>query len=216
MRCVVKPQLKRYGFPVVWELAFIITYIVLPETVKTLNLFLLFYLGICIYFYKDFSFHRYFKCFNKFKKFWLPIVVTTAVGIIMTMIKMRLMGMGLIDLSDMYAMTRRNTPVAEALFGITTIFFQPIAEELFFRKAIMEFDDKKTTILTFVLGLLLCAFSNSYMPVGLLVAVIFALPYAFSYLYSRNVYVPITAHIIVMAYQNLPNVIYDLARISMQ
>ena len=213
----MKTLIREYAFPILWELLFIILYIVLPDTVKTLGLFMVFYLGICIYYYKDFSFHRYFKNFNKPGKFWLPIILSLIMVIVLDFARSKLVEKGIIMYgADIYSMTRRNNPLSEAMFGITTILLMPIAEELFFRKAIIRFDSNKTTIITVILGLVLCGFSHSYMPMGLLMTIVFAVPYALSYVYTKNVYVPMTAHILYMAYENLPNIIYDLARISMQ
>ncbi|WP_035767323.1 CPBP family intramembrane glutamic endopeptidase [Butyrivibrio sp. NC2002] len=213
----MKTLFKQYAFPVIWELLFIISYLIIPDTYKTLGLFMVFYLGICIYYYKEFSFHRYFKNFNKVKTFWAPIVLAFAAVVILDVVKTTLLSNGLISIAtDMYSITRKNTPLAEAMFGLTTILLQPIAEELFFRKAIIMFDSKRSTLITVIIGLILCGFAHSYMPLGFTVTVIFAVPFAIAYVYSKNVYVPMTAHILYMAYVNLPNIIYDLARISMQ
>ncbi|MCR5656313.1 MAG: CPBP family intramembrane metalloprotease [Butyrivibrio sp.] len=208
---------KKYAFPVVWELAFIIAYILLPDTIKTLNIFIIFYLGIGIFYYKEFSFHRYFRNLKSFKGFWIPVIATFIAGLILHYLKTDVIRANLPWISTQtYSITRRNSLLSELTYAFTVIFVGPIAEELLFRKAIMSFESKNLTIITFFVGLLLCAFSHAYLPVGVMEALILAVPFSIAYYYTRNIYVPITVHILLMMYEQLPDIAYDLARISMQ
>ena len=80
---------------------------------------------------------------------------------------------------------------------ISTIIFPPIAEEVFYRKAIIKFDTKGILIFTSSVGMILYALEHSLSWLGILETIIIAVPLTISYIKTKNVYIPMTAHFLV-------------------
>lgn len=211
----MKSQIKNLAFPIVWELLFIAFCIIKPF--KTLYIFFVFYMVLAVYFSKDFSFKEYSGNFKSFKKFWIPVVLTAVGAQLAYIVKMNFIQANFIGVLDgTYGITWENSYIGELLYAITILFLLPISEELFFRKALMNFESCKMALLTFVLGLILCGLSYAYLPLGVIEAMVLSLPYAIAFFCTRNIYVPITVHILFMMYQHIPSIIYDVARISLR
>ena len=212
----MKSQIKNLAFPLVWEMLFVIFCIIRPF--KTLYIFFVFYLVLTVYFAKDFSFKDYFANFKDVKKFWIPVVITMVGAILAFLANKNLILPSFSDvLNDgTFDFTWENSYMGEFLRAATILFMRPIAEELFFRKAVMNFDSAASAILTFSLGLVLCGLSHAYLPLGMVEYIVMALPLAAAFFCTRNIYVPITVNVCFMMYQYLPEIIYDVARISMR
>ncbi|WP_026509583.1 CPBP family intramembrane glutamic endopeptidase [Butyrivibrio sp. LC3010] len=211
----MKSQIKNLAFPIVWELLFIAFSIIKPF--KTLYIFFVFYLVLLVYYSKDFSFAEYSRNFRSFKKFWIPVVLTAVATQLAYIIKQNLIMDNFIGVLDgTYGITWENSYIGEFLYAITLLFLCPVSEELFFRKALMDFDSATSAMLTFVLGLVLCGFSYAYLPLGVVSAMVLAIPYAIAFFCTRNIYIPITVHILFMMYQHIPSIIIDVARISLR
>ena len=82
------------------------------------------------------------------------------------------------------------------LFAISTILFPAITEETFYRKNMISFKNKKTLVITTLLSMLLYALEHSLSIWGICLTMIWALPLSISYIKTKNVYVPMTAHFI--------------------
>ena len=211
----MKSQIKNLAFPLIWELLFIIFVILKPF--KTIYVLLVFYLVLIVYFAKDFSFKDYFANLKDIKKFWLPVVLTIVAMQVAHMINKDLITPAFVDAADgIYHATQDNSYSGEIIHALTLLFLLPIGEELFFRKAIMNFDSAFSAIGTFVLGLVLCGFSYACLPLGVVEYMVLSLPLAAAFFCTRNIYVPITVHVLYMMYQNLEGIIYDFARLSMR
>lgn len=91
----------------------------------------------------------------------------------------------------------RNNLFQLILFAMSTIIFPPIAEEVFYRKAIIKFDTKGILILTSFVGMILYALEHSLSWLGILETIIIAVPLTISYIKTKNVYIPMTAHFLV-------------------
>ncbi len=211
----MKSQIKNLAFPIVWELLFIAFCIIKPF--KTLYIFFVFYLVLVVYFSKDFSIKEYSRNFRSLKRFWLPVALTVIGAQMAYMVKQHLIQANFVGVLDgTYGITWENSYIGELLYAVTILFLCPISEELFFRKALMIFDSATSAMITFVLGLLLCGLSYAYLPLGVVEAMVLSLPYAIAFFCTRNIYVPITVHMIFMMYQHVPAIVYDVARISLR
>ncbi len=211
----MKSQIKNLAFPIVWEALFIAFCIIKPF--KTLYIFFVFYLVLAVYFARDFSFKEYSRNFKSLKKFWIPVAFTIVGAQIAYMVKMNLIQANFIGILDgTYGITWENSYIGELLYAITILFLCPVSEELFFRKAIMCFDSATCALLTFVLGVVLCGLSYAYLPLGIVEAMVLSFPYAIAFFCTRNIYVPITVHMLFMMYQHIPSIVYDVARISLR
>ena len=62
----------------------------------------------------------------------------------------------------------RNNLFQLILFAMSTIIFPPIAEEVFYRKAIIKFDTKGILIFTSFVGMILYALEHSLSWLGIL------------------------------------------------
>ena len=93
------------------------------------------------------------------------------------------------------------------------IVIKPVAEELFFRKALIRFDNKKQTIIFAVLSLVLCALTRAHGPLGILEWAIMALPVTIAYIATKNIYISVMAHVLFEFYDNIYEVLYTVGRI---
>lgn len=107
-------------------------------------------------------------------------------------------------------MLKRDTPVRLIAFAISTMFLPAITEESFYRKSIISFRSKPTLVLSAVFGMLLYAAEHSLKPWGIFLTAIWALPLTISYIRTKNVYVPMTAHFIVNVFGNGVTVIMTI------
>ena len=82
------------------------------------------------------------------------------------------------------------------VFAISTIILPPITEELFFRKSIIAFKSKGILMFTALIGMFLYAVEHSLSIWGIFLTMIWALPLTVSYIKTKNIYVPMTAHLI--------------------
>ncbi len=207
--------LKRIYIPLIWELAFIIATILMPK--QAFYLFFVFYLGLLTYFYfiyKQFSFRKLYKNFGRFLTFWLP-VVATFIGLFFAN-KIRLfLSMkfyGVID-EGAVKMIVHNDIIPTLFYALMMIVMKPVAEEFFFRKALIKFDNKKQTIIFTVISLVLCALTRAHGPLGILEWVIMALPVTVAYILSKNIYISVMAHVLFEFYDNIYEVVYTVGRI---
>jgi len=79
---------------------------------------------------------------------------------------------------------------------MSTILLPPIVEETFYRKNMISFENIVVLILTTLLGMLMYAIEHSLAVWGILLTMIWALPLSISYIKTKNIYVPMTAHFI--------------------
>ena len=93
------------------------------------------------------------------------------------------------------------------------IILKPVAEELFFRKAIIKYGSRKKVIAFTVLSLLLCALSRAHGLIGIAEWMLMALPVTIAYVATRNIYISLTAHVLFEFYDNIYAVVYMIARI---
>ena len=79
---------------------------------------------------------------------------------------------------------------------LSTIIFPPIVEETLFRKNLISFKNNKILIFTTLLSMFLYALEHSLTLWGIFLCMIWTLPFSISYIKTKNIYVPMTAHFI--------------------
>lgn len=156
-----------------------------------------FYLIIAVYFalWHDWGFRNWFVEWKKGKVFWFPVlftilgtIVAFGLGELVVMIFPHGQnGMGVFGVNNL------STMIA---FIFTTIFLPPIAEEMFYRKALTAFDSKAVIITTAIISVLLYASEHSMMPLGFFQACLWGIPFSIAYIKTKNIYVSMTAHLI--------------------
>ncbi len=207
--------MKRIYIPMAWELAFVIATIIWPK--QAFHLFFGFYSGLLIYFYfiyKQFSFRKLHKNFGKITGFWLPVAATFIGLVIAGKLRMMLSSQFAYKLDEnAVSIIVHNDIVPTFFYALMMIIIKPVAEELFFRKALIRFDSKKQTICFTILSLVLCALTRAHGPLGILEWAIMALPVTVAYIATRNIYISVMAHVIFEFYDNIYEVAYTVGRI---
>ncbi len=191
-----KQQIKRLAFPILWNVAYLLINFRFNSTYR-IYCDMVFYLVLAVYFIciGTVRFKALWDNWKRGRSFWLPVLFTGlgmagAFGIGMAL---SLVFPGVPDGIGVFKVTDVPSIIA---FALTTIFLPPIAEEAFYRKEIINFSSRASLILTAAAGILLYASEHSLRPFGLLISSIWAIPMTISYIKSRNIYIPVTAHFI--------------------
>lgn len=182
--------------PITLECLFVLCCL-LFETQYYIYINFLFYISLVIYFYnrKDFSLREWITNLKSGKKFCKQVVLTIlffAFSFILTSILESVFP----KLDDGMIPLKADNWLKLILFVASTIILPPIAEEMFYRKSLICFKDKKTLIFTTVFSMFLYALEHSFTLWGIFLCMIWALPLSISYIKTKNVYVPMTAHFI--------------------
>ncbi|MCX7884285.1 MAG: CPBP family intramembrane metalloprotease [Caloramator sp.] len=190
-----KLQLKYLIMPVIWHILYLI-FSAQFNSVHRVYCDLIFYLVLVIYFVViDYiSIRDLLKEWKKGKKFWIKVLYTAILEIIAFGISFILLKL-LPNINDgMLAFKVVNIQTLIA-FAVTTILLPPIAEEAFYRKAIINFDNKISLLISIAIGTLLYASEHSLKPLGFIEAMIWSVPFTAMYVKTRNIYIPLTAHL---------------------
>lgn len=85
-----------------------------------------------------------------------------------------------------------------AAFAISTILLPPLAEELFFRKSLIVLNrSKKILIITTSISIILFGLEHSLSILGFIEGALIGIVLSFSYIRTKNIIIPVTAHFIV-------------------
>ncbi len=206
----MKKYVKTNLFPIIIEVIFIISCFIVPREYYIYTNFC-FYLTLAIYFWcrKDFSLKEWIHNLKSGKKFWMSVLLTAMGFMGAFVITTVLEGMfsnfntGMIGL-------RRNSWITLIIFAMSTILLPPIVEETFYRKNMISFENKVVLIITTLLGMLMYALEHSLAILGILLTMIWALPLSISYIKTKNVYVPMTAHFIGNLFGNGIDIIFTI------
>ena len=203
----MKQYIKGLSVPILWEALFIISCVVLPKEYYIYTNFL-FYFGIILFFIQkgSFSLNELKTNIVAGKKFWLPVALTI-LGLILAFAISYLPEIFFPNLNEGTIGLKRDTWLTLILFSISTIIFPPLAEELFYRKAIINFQSKKILFITTIISMILYALEHSLSWYGILMTMIWAIPFSISYIRTKNIYIPMTAHFIVNLIGNGSSVI---------
>lgn len=188
--------IKLNALPIIIEIIFIISCFIVPKKYYIYTNFI-FYLSLLLIFIvkKEFSLKEWIKNIKSGKKFWKQVIVTSIFFILAFGVTIVLENMfpkfdtGTIGL-------KRDNWFKLILFTISTIIFPAITEETFYRKNMISFKSKSILIITTILSMLLYSFEHSLAIWGILLTMIWAIPLSVSYIKTKNIYVPMTAHFI--------------------
>lgn len=188
--------LRKNIIPIIIESVFILSCFIFPKKYFIYTNFI-FYLLLLIYFCikKDFSLKEWLSNIKDGKRFWKQVSITALLFIsafIITIILENLFpnyNTGTIAL-------RRDSWLTLTIFAISTIILPAITEETFYRKNMISFQNKRMLISTTLLSMFLYAIEHSLTIWGIFLTMIWALPLSISYIKTKNIYVPMTAHFI--------------------
>ncbi len=207
--------MNRLYIPILWELLFIVATIYLPK--QTLYLFFVFYLGILYYFYyfyKQFSFRKLYKNLRRVVTFWIPVALTFFGLYLANYIKVQVIPNVFTGVRDgTVQIIYHNELLPTIVYALMMIVLKPVAEELFYRKALIRFGSKKKVFLFTLLSLVLCALSRAHGLLGIAEWMLMALPVTIAYVATRNIYISLMAHVLFEFYDNIYSVVYTIARI---
>jgi membrane protease YdiL (CAAX protease family) len=156
---------------------------------------LAYFLGVAIYLFvwREWRFSDWRKSLANGRAFWTPVILTTLGMAAMFGIGAWVAGL-FPNADDGLGIYAVDNWAALAAFALVTILLPPIAEETFFRKAIIAFDSKAVLAVSSIVSICLYASEHSLMPLGFLQACLWAVPLTVSYVKTRNIYVSMTAH----------------------
>ena len=207
--------MKRLYVPLAWEALFVVSTIIIPK--QSFHLFFVFYLGLLIYYYyfhKQFSFRKFARNLTRITRFWVPVAITFVGLLLANCIKNKLILPNLYTLKDgTISIITRNDIVPTIFYAIMMIIMKPVAEELFFRKAIISFGSRKRVLLLSVASMILCAVSRAHGLVGIAEWMLMAIPVTIAYVVTRNIYISVMAHVAFEFYDNIYSIVYAIGRI---
>ncbi len=207
--------MRRLYIPLAWELLFVIATILLPK--QSFHLFFVFYLGLLIYYYyfhKQFSFRKFARNLKRIKTFWIPVLVTFVGLMLANDLKNKVLQPVFYSVKDgTISIITRNDILPTFFYALMMIVMKPVAEELFFRKAIIAFGSKKRVFVLTIVSLLLCAVSRAHGLLGIAEWMLMAIPVTIAYVVTRNIYISIMAHVAFEFYDNIYSIVYAVGRI---
>ncbi len=188
--------IKTNIIPIIIEIVFIISCFIIPKEYFIYTNFL-FYFLLLIYFCikKDFSLKEWLNNIKSGKKFWKQVIITAIFFVLAFILTMFLENIFFNLNTGMIALKRDNW-LKLIIFAISTILFPAITEETFYRKNMISFKSKRILIITTILSMILYALEHSLAIWGIFLTMIWALPLSISYIKTKNIYVPMTAHFI--------------------
>lgn len=192
----MRKYIKANIFPIIVEIIFIISCFIVPREYYIYTNFF-FYLILAVYFWcrKDFSIKEWLHNLKSGKMFWKQVVLT-ALGFISAFAITMVLESIFSDLNTGMIGLKRNSWITLIIFAISTILLPSIVEETFFRKNMISFENKGVLIITTILSMLMYALEHSLAVWGIFLTMNWALPLSISYIKTKNVYVPMTAHFI--------------------
>ena len=187
---------KSLIFPISIEILFILgCYLSNPKDHIFLNF--LFYLVLAFYFYwkKDFSLSEWWKTLRSGSRFWKQVLLTI-LFLSLAFVFTNFLESIFPDLDKGMIYLRADSLLKLMLYATSTILLPPIEEEIFYRKLVISFKNKQILVATTLLSMFLYALEHALAIWGLFLYMVWALPFSLSYIRTRNIYVPMTAHLI--------------------
>lgn len=206
----MKEYIRKNIIPIIIEGVFILSCFLVPKEYFIYTNFL-FYLLLLIYFCrkKEFSLKEWLGNKKSGKKFWKQVVLT-ALFFVAAFIITSILENSFPNYDTGTIALRRNNWLTLIIFAISTIILPPITEEAFYRKNLISFQNKKMLLCTTLLSMFLYALEHSLTIWGIFLTMIWALPLSISYIKTKNIYVPMTAHFIVNLLGNGTDVIMTI------
>lgn len=187
--------IKLNVFPIIVEILFVIACLIFEDFIIYINF--CFYMILAIYFCrrKDFSITKWWNSLKGGSTFWKQVILTIFFFVLAFIFTNFLENM-LPHLNAGMIKLRADNYLKLTLFTVSTIILAPILEELFYRKNLIYFKNRKILILTTIFSMFLYALEHAFTIWGIFLCMIWALPLSISYIKTKNIYVTITAHFI--------------------
>ena len=210
--------MKRLYIPLILELALIIVTTIWEK--QSFYFCFAFYLGLIVYFYyikKQFPLGELRSNFGDVKNFWIPVVITVAAMLLAYEVQQKISIQWFTEYYESIVHTPTKNEIVPLLFlCLMDMIMRPVAEGIFYRKAIISFDNKKKMEILTIVSLILCSITRAHGLVGIVTIIILALPVTIAYLVTKNIYVSIMAQIFFELYNTGFTTVYDFARIYLR
>lgn len=213
----MKDYLKKNMIPLGIEALFIVSCFTLPSEYYIYSNFV-FYMSLLVYFavMKSFSLKEWGANLKNGGTFWKPVLITAfffmAAFAVTTVLESIFP-----DFNTGMIALRRDNWFRLFLFAISTIVLPPVVEETFYRKNLILSDSRLSgggkwiTVVTMIFSMVLYGAEHSLSTWGIFLTMIWALPLSISYIKTRNVYIPMTAHLIVNLLGNGTDIIFTIS-----
>ena len=180
---------------IIVEILFVIACLIFKDFVIYINF--CFYMILTMYFCrrKNFSITKWWNSLKGGSTFWKQVILTMFFFILAFIFTNILENM-LPHLNAGMIKLRADNYLKLALFTVSTIILAPTVEELFYRKNLIYFKNRKILILTTIFSMFLYALEHAFTIWGIFLCMIWALPLSISYIKTKNIYVTMTAHFI--------------------
>ena len=190
-----RKYIKLNIFPIILEGLFILACLLFREYCIYINF--LFYIVLAVYFKqrKDFSIKEWLNYVKKGRIFWKQVLLTILFCTLAFAFTNVLANM-FPHLNNEMIKLRVNNWFKLILFTFSTIILPPIVEESFYRKNLISFRNRRILVLTTLFSMFLYALEHALAIWGIFLCMIWALPFSISYIKTKNIYVPMTAHLI--------------------
>lgn len=157
----------------------------------------MFYIVLAIYFWlrKDFSIKEWLASVKGENAFWKQVMLTILFFCLAFVFTNILENMFPYLSTEMINLKADNW-LKLILFIGSTIILPPIVEEVFYRKNLTSFKNRKILILTTLFSMFAYGLEHTFTIWGIFLCMIWALPLSVSYIKTKNIYVTMTAHFI--------------------
>ena len=187
---------KRLFIPLLLELCFVI--LVRMVSLETrLYLYFVFYALVVLFFREALSPKRFregLRCSGRDRRI---TIVAAVVMFLVFFFHERITAFLFLHISRTPGLVsvKTSTLPEYVLYAVTMIILMPLAEGMFFREALVSFENRQMTAVTTVFGLLLAVLLYATAPVGVVSLLIPLLPVTVCFLLTKNVYLSIIAHL---------------------
>lgn len=187
--------IKLNVFPIIVEILFVIACLIFKDFVIYINF--CFYMILAVYFCrrKDFSITKWWNSLKGGSTFWKQVILTMFF-FVLAFIFTNFLENVLPHLNSGMINLRADNVLKLVLFTVSTVILAPIVEELFYRKNLICFKNRKILVLTTLVSMFLYALEHTFTIWGIFLCMIWALPLSISYIKTKNIYVTMTAHFI--------------------
>lgn len=211
----MKDYLKKNMIPLGIEALFIISCFIIPSEYYIYSNFV-FYMSLLVYFVvrKNFSLKEWGANLKQGGKFWKPVLITVFFFMLAFAVTTVLESL-FPDFNAGTIALRRDNWFRLFIFAISTIILPPVVEETFYRKNLILYDcrlfgGKWITVVTMIFSMFLYGAEHSLSVWGIFLTMIWALPLSISFVKTKNVYIPMTAHLIVNLFGNGADIIFTI------
>ena len=200
--------------PLLAEVVFIVLSRLMP--LSAVYLYFFFYMLLVVFFFREISLSKMGQSVREgLREHPVALAVTVVVLALVYVFREELRG----TIAELFGETGligvwTRTTAEYFLYAFTMIILMPVAEGLFFRKALISFHDKSITTVTVVLSLALNVLLHVNAPSGAPILLASALPLAVLYLITKNVHLTILMHMLYCLPLYLKYVIYAIGRFA--